>query len=64
MNALDEELEGACDLELVEGDSPMIAIRVIDDSEICQIILKTILIQLKTIEEVYSQYLTIREMEV
>lgn len=64
LNACDQLLDqDACDLEMIPGDDPRISIQVHKDSKTCQTVLKTMLIQCKTIEEQYKNYVEIEEME-
>lgn len=50
--------------EVREGKSPLIRIDINQNSGDLQIVLKTLLIQLKTVEEEFSQYIVIKETEV
>ena len=59
LNALDELVPDTCELELNE----IIEIRVIQDSRDVQLILNTMLIQLKTIAEEYPKNLEIDRKE-
>ena len=59
MNALEELAHGVCQLQMEEGK---IMIQVQDfQSEKAQFILKTILIQLLTMEESYGNYIQIKQ---
>lgn len=59
MNALDEMVPDTCELKLNEN----IEIRVIQDSEKVQWILKTMLVQLETVAEKYPKNLEIDRKE-
>ncbi|MBQ4342616.1 MAG: ribosomal-processing cysteine protease Prp [Erysipelotrichaceae bacterium] len=61
LNALDEMENGNAELRVTNSK---ISIRVKEDSEHIQLLLKMILIQLKTVQESYQEYIEIKKMEV
>ncbi len=61
LNALDELESGNAELRVTNSK---ISIRVKEDSEHIQLLLKMILIQLKTVQESYQEYIEIKKMEV
>ena len=61
LNALDEMESKSVDLRVTNSK---ISIRVKEDSEHIQLLLKMILIQLKTVQESYQEYIEIKKMEV
>ena len=61
LNALNELEKGNAELRVTKSK---ISIRVKEDSEHIQLLLKMILIQLKTVQESYQEYIEIKKMEV
>ena len=61
IDSLDEMEKDNVDLRV---SSSKISIRVKEDSEHIQLLLKMILIQLKTVQESYQEYIEIKKMEV
>lgn len=61
LNTIEELASHSCELKM---DNGFVEIRVIQNSETLQIILKTLLIQLKTIEFNYQKYIKIKKQEV
>ena len=61
LNALDEMEKDNVDLRVTNSK---ISIRGKEDSEHIQLLLKMILIQLKTVQESYQEYIEIKKMEV
>ena len=61
LNALDELENGHAELRVSDSK---ISIRVTEDSEHIQLLLKMILIQLKTVQKSYQEYIEIKKMEV
>lgn len=61
LNAIEELANQSCELKMEHG---FVSIKVIQNSETLQIILQTLLIQLKTIEFNYSKYIKIKKQEV
>lgn len=65
LNALDRFAPGVCALQLHDGDDAWIDIQVRDVANSdAQMILKTVLTQLETIENNYSKYINIAKQEV
>lgn len=65
LNALDQIASQSCELRLSNEDDASIEINVLDlENRDVQIILHTVLIQLETIENQYSQYIHISKEEV
>lgn len=61
LNAIEELANHSCELKMDDG---FVEIKVVQNSEILQIILKTLLIQLQTIEFNYPKYIKIKKQEV
>lgn len=61
LNALDQLVEGQADLRMTNSK---MRIRVIEDSEHIQLLLKMILIQLETVRDSYQEYIEIKKLEV
>lgn len=61
LNAIEELTYQSCEMKMEDG---FVSIKVIQNSKTLQIILQTLLIQLKTIEFNYSKYIKIKKQEV
>lgn len=61
MNALDEMAPETCDFLMEKGHVNILVKKVCDHN---QILLEALIYQLKTLQETYSQYITIIEQEV
>lgn len=61
MNALDEMTPGTCTFQMKEGYLDILVTKVTDDS---QLLLRTLIIQLKTLQETYRKHIKITDQEV
>lgn len=64
LNSIDEQAKDSCEIEMDEIESGFISIQVLQSSPILQAILKTLEIQLKTIERVSKKYIQVKKTEV